>query len=160
MALVGALLLAGCTGSDHGDAVPEDYTVWMNQTTAQMNRVSADDEGGAGGRLTAEDGSKKARAWVSLKYDLAGPYDVLAACRSSRIVHLVVRDLSAERDGAGVDDDTQSVLGTADMTCGVMSRIQIDVPKGRAGIAFEAATADRSGTALFNAIVVPRGSGQ
>ena len=158
--IAGGLLLTGCTGGHHSDAVPDDYTAWMTQTSAQMNVDGNDSQGGAGGRLTVENGGKKARASVSLEYDFAGPYDLLAVCRSSKTVHLTIRDYTNETEGPGVNSEPQSILGEADITCGVTSRIPIDVPKGRAGIMLDASTTDRSGKALFDTAVVTRGAGQ
>ncbi|SDQ99412.1 hypothetical protein SAMN02800687_3207 [Curtobacterium sp. UNCCL20] len=158
--IAGGVILTGCTGGSHGDAVPEDYTAWMSQTSAQMNVAGDDEHGGAGGRLTVENGDEKAGASVSLEYDLAGPYDVLAVCRSSKKVHLTVSDYTAATAGPGESLESMSVLGQADITCGVTSRIPIDVPKGRAGITLDASTTDRSGQTLFDAFVVTRGAGQ
>lgn len=155
-ALLGAVLLTGCTGGDDNRAVSADYTDWMNQSSAQLQRISTGNEGGAGGRLTVEDGSKKAHAMVLLSYDLAGPYDVVVACRSSKTVHLTIRDFTEDGGGA----DPQGVLGTADITCGVPSRIPIDVPKDRSGIEFDASSTDRSGRALFNTYVVAHDAAQ
>jgi hypothetical protein len=166
-ALAGTLLLTGCSGGDQTDSVPTDYSAWMRQTSAQMNGDSDGGEGGAGGHLSAEDGSKKARASASLEYDLSGPYDdlsgpydVLAVCRSTKMVHLTVRDFTAERVGNGEDLHPRSVLGEADITCGVTSRIPIDVPTGRAGVMLDATTTDTSGKTLFNTVIVTRGTGQ
>jgi hypothetical protein len=150
LTLLGAVSLTGCTGGDDDSAVSADYTAWMSQSSAQLQSISTGNEGGAGGRLTAEDGSKNARAVVFLSYSFAGPYDVVAACRSSKKVHLTIRDFTEDGGGA----DPQSVLGSADITCGVPSRIPIDVPKGRSGIELDASSTDRSGQALFNTYVV------
>lgn len=159
--MVGGLLLTGCTGGNHSDAVPDDYTAWMTQTSAQMNVDGNDSQGGVGGRLTVENGSSsKARASVSLEYDFAGPYDLLAVCRSSKTVHLTIRDYTNETEGPGVNSEPESILGEADITCGVTSRIPIDVPRGRAGIMLDASTTDRSGKALFDTAVVTRGAGR
>lgn len=94
--IAGGATLAGCSGSDHDSAVPEDYTRWMNHAFAQLNGVTADSHGGAGGRLTVEDGGKRAHAHVSLEYDLAGPHDVLAAGRSGVALDASTTDRSGK----------------------------------------------------------------
>ncbi|MDM7892955.1 hypothetical protein [Curtobacterium caseinilyticum] len=153
--LLGALLLSGCTGGDGDDAASEDYAAWMSQSSAQLKSISTGNEGGAGGRLTVEDGGEKAQAKVFLEYDFAGPYDVVAACRSSKPVHLVTSGFTT----SGGASDVQSVLARADIACGGTSRIHIDVPEDQSGIALDASTLDRSGQALFNTHIVARQEG-
>ncbi|GAA3342545.1 hypothetical protein GCM10017714_31390 [Curtobacterium pusillum] len=75
-------------------------------------------------------------------------------------MHLTIHDVTAKHDKYGDSLDTQSVIGEADIDCGVTVRIPIDVPKGRDGIMLDASTADTSGRALFDSFVVTRGSDQ
>ena len=152
--LLGASVLAGCSGGDHTQAASDDFAQWMSTASAQLGVHGDADHGGGGGRLTTEDGSRTGRAQVSLSYDLRGPYDVLAVCRSEETVHLRVSELTEHEDGPS------AVLGRADLTCGTSSRIPIDVPAGADGITLDASTPDRSGQSLFDAIVVTRGAGQ
>lgn len=150
--LLGAVVLTGCTGRVDDDAVTSDYDAWMSRSSAQLRSISSGNEGGAGGRLTVGDGDRNAHAVVFLSYDLVGSYDVVADCRSSKKVRLTIRDFT--EDGGGTEP--QSVLGTADIACGVPYRIPIDVPKDRSGIELDASSTDRSGQALFNTFVVAR----
>lgn len=153
--IVGVSLIAGCSDGGHEDAGAEDFTRWMSGASAQLGVHGDDDHGGGGGQLSAEDGSRTARAHVSLAYDLHGPYDVLAVCRSEqKTVHLRVSSLTEHETGPS------AVLGQADITCGTSNRIPIDVPAGSDGITLDASTTDRSGRSLFDALVVSRGAGR
>ena len=155
LAVCSALLLAGCTGHSTGDDLPKDYGQdWL----AEMSTQLAGDSGGGGGRLTVDDeNEKRAQAVIGLQYEFAGPYDVLAVCRSTKTVHLAIHDFTNEHgDSLGTD----SLIGGADIHCGATTRIPIEVPKGRDGIELDATTTDTSGRALFDAFVVARGSGR
>lgn len=54
----------------------------------------------------------------------------------------------------------EHTLGRADITCGHMSRIPIEVAVDRSGVALDASTTDRSGKALFDTRIVSRGAGR
>lgn len=135
--------------------MPEDHgQQWMSQMSAEF----AGDFDGGGGRLTlGDDDPEKATASIALEQDLEGPYDVLAVCRSTKTVHLSVHAFTSTPDGSGGSLDDEEDLGAADIHCGVTTRIPIDVPKGRDGIAIDASTSDRSGRALFDSFIVARG---
>ncbi|MGN8049118.1 hypothetical protein ACTJKO_05470 [Curtobacterium sp. 22159] len=150
-----ALLLTGCTGHSTGNRLPEGYSEWMSQMSSQFD----DAQGGGGGQLTVSDEDKgKAEGIIELQTKLAGPYDVLAVCRSTKALHLTIRDFTERHDENGYSSDQQSVLGQADIDCGSTARIPIDVPKGRDGIELDATTTDTSGRALFDTFVVARGA--
>ncbi|ROS59999.1 hypothetical protein EDF42_3380 [Curtobacterium sp. PhB172] len=151
---MGAALLP--TSCSHKDALPEDYgQAWMSQMSSRY----AGDYGGGGGRLVlGDDNPKKATASVALEQDLEGPYDVLAVCRSTKTVHVTIHAFTATPDGSGKSLDTKERLGEADVNCGATTRIPIDVPKDRDGIALDASTNDRSERALFDTFVVTRGA--
>jgi hypothetical protein len=128
---------------------------WLEQMSSQL----AGDHGGCGGQLLVDDeDTKQARAGITLEIELAGPYDVLAVCRSTKTVHLAIRDVTTKHDKNGDSFDTDSLIGEANIRCGATSRIPIDVPKGRDGIMLDATTADTSERALFDAFIVTRGS--
>ncbi|WIE77083.1 hypothetical protein [Curtobacterium sp. MCSS17_007] len=151
--LAGASLLTGC--SSHEDAVPKNYgRAWMSQMSSQL----AGGFGNGGGRLVVgDDNPEKATASIALQYDLEGPYDVLAVCRSTKTVHLTMTAFTAMTDGSGASLATKERLGQSDVNCGATMRIPIDVPKNRDGIALDASTSDRSERALFDAFIVARG---
>lgn len=151
-----ALVLAGCTTHGTGDDLPEDYGQdWFALMSSQLSS----DHGGGGGQLVVDDDDKDhARALVALQYDLAGPYDVLVVCRSTKTVHVVIRDFTNEHDANGESMEPRSRIGQADVRCGATRRIPIEVPEGRDGIMLDASTTDTSGRALFDASIVSRGS--
>jgi hypothetical protein len=155
-AVAGMLLLAACSSS-HNNPVPKDYGhEWM----AQMSTQFSGDFGGGGGRLVLaeDDNPKKATASIALTQRLEGPYDVLAVCRSTQTVHITIHAYTAKKDGSGESLDTLEHLGAADMNCGAITRIPINVPKSRDGIAIDASTSDRSERALFDTFIVARGA--
>lgn len=124
-----ALVLAGCTGTDGDAALPKDYGQdWLSRMSSRL----AADHGGAGGQLLAEGSSRTARAVVALQYELEGPYDVLAVCRSAATVRVTVRGLTVNGDGQS--DDRGDVLGAEDVACGATSRIRIEVPEESDGV--------------------------
>ncbi|WP_146239737.1 hypothetical protein [Curtobacterium sp. MCSS17_011] len=126
-----------------------------------MSSQLAGDHGGGGGQLIVDDDDRKqARAGVALQTDLAGPYDVLAVCRSTKVLHLAIHDITSKHDKYGDSFDTNSLIGEANVHCGATTRIPIDVPKDRDGIMLDATTADTSERALFDAFIVTRGSDQ
>ncbi|PYY32251.1 hypothetical protein [Curtobacterium sp. MCBD17_030] len=154
LVIAGTIALTGC--SSHEDAEPKNYGhQWMSQMSSQL----PSDFGGVGGRLVlGDDNPKKATASISLQYDLEGPYDILAVCRSTETVHLTIHAFTATKDGSGQSLDTKERLGEADINCGTTMRIPIDVPRGRDGITLDASTDDRSERTLFETSVVTRGS--
>ncbi len=153
LAVATAVVVTGC--SSHGDALPKDYGhQWMSQMSSQL----AGDFGGGGGQLAlGDDNPKQATLGVELQQDLEGPYDVLAVCRSTKTVHVSLHAFTAKKDGNGESSTLREHLGDADIHCGATTRIPIDVPTGRAGIAIDASTNDRSGRALFDSFIVARG---
>lgn len=153
-----ALLFASCSGHGTGNGLPKDYGQdWLGQMSSQL----AGDNAGDGGQLLVDsDNMKQARAQVTLQTQLAGPYDVLAVCRSTKTVHLAIRDITIKHDKHGESFDTKSLVGEANIHCGATTRIPIDVPKGRDGITLDATTDDTSERALFDAFIITRGSGQ
>ncbi|WP_420368114.1 hypothetical protein [Curtobacterium sp. L1-20] len=153
-----ALLLTGCTSHGSGNGLPKDYGQdWLRQMSSQL---AGDDAGGGGQLLIDEENSEQARAEVTLQTQLAGPYDVLAVCRSTKTVHLAIHDITTTQDKYGVSFDTDSLIGEANIHCGATTRIPIEVPKGRDGITLTATTNDTSERALFDAFIVTRGSDQ
>ena len=153
-----ALLLAGCTSHGTGNGLPKGYGQdWLSQMSSQLSG----DYGGGGGQLLVDDeNTKQARAQITLETELAGPYDVLAVCRSTKTVHLAIHDITTKHDKHGYSYDTDALIGDASIHCGATTRIPIDVPKGRDGITLEATTTDTSERALFDAFIVTRGSDQ
>jgi hypothetical protein len=154
-AIAGTLLLTAC--SSHNNPVPKDYGhEWMTQMSTQLSG----DFGGGGGRLVLaeDDNPKKATASIALTQHLEGPYDVLAVCRSMKTVHITIHAYTAKKDGSGESLDTLEHLGDADVNCGAITRIPINVPKSRDGIAIDASTSDRSERALFDTFIVARGA--
>ncbi|SOC87835.1 hypothetical protein SAMN05660766_1523 [Curtobacterium sp. 314Chir4.1] len=151
-----ALLLAGCTSHGTGNGLPKNYGQdWLSQMSSQLGG----DHGGGGGQLLVDDeNTKQARAAITLETELAGPYDVLAVCRSTETVHLAIHDITTKHDKYGYSYDTDALIGDASIHCGATTRIPIDVPKGRDGITLEATTTDTSERALFDAFIVTRGS--
>jgi hypothetical protein len=152
-AAVAALLLTSCS---HKDALSEDYgQAWMSQMSSRY----AADYGGGGGRLVfSDDNPKRATASVALEQDLEGPYDVLAVCRSTKTVHITIHAFNAIPYGSGETLHMKERLGEAEVDCGATTRIPIDVPKNRDGIALDASTNDRSERALFDTFIVDRGA--
>ena len=149
-----AVLLAGC--ARHGNGLPEDYGQdWFGKMASQHGG----DHGGGGGQLMVDDEDEtRARAFIVLDTELAGSYDVLAVCRSTKTVHLTVHDFTSEHDGYGDSADPDSLIGAADLHCGTTTRTPIDVPEGRDGIVLDATTSDTSERSLFDAFIVERGA--
>jgi hypothetical protein len=153
-----ALFLAGCSSHGTGNDLPKDYGQdWLGQMSSQL---AGDNAGGGGQLLVDGEDTKQARALITLQTQLAGPYDVLAVCRSTRTVHLAIRDVTIKHDKHGESFDTESLVGEATIHCGATTRIPIDVPRGRDGITLDATTDDTSERALFDAFIVTRGSGR
>lgn len=92
-----------------------------------------------------------------MEQDLEGPYDVLAVCRSTKTVHVTIHAFTTTPDGSGESLGTEERLGEADVNCGAATRIPIDIPKDRDGIALDASTSDRSERVLFDTFIVTRG---
>jgi hypothetical protein len=149
------LTLTGCSGHD---AFPKDYGhAWFDRMSSLLGGGESA-AGGAGGQLLVEDDERGAvTGSAALEYDLSGPYDVLAVCRSTAIVHLTIRDFTARKEHGGESTNPRSVLDEGDIVCGATTRLSITVPADADGIVLDVSTADRSGRALWDAFVVPRG---
>lgn len=156
LTVVMATAITGCSGPDHQDTIPKDYgTDWLDQSSAMF----PDAVTGGGGPVNMSSDSTTARAVVQLDTDLAGPYDVVAMCRSSETVHLGIHAFTTKTDRNGHSADLGALLGEADLTCGTQARIPTDVPKGSQGIELDASTGDTSGRALWDAVVLAPGTG-
>lgn len=150
------LSLTGCT---HHDAFPKDYGhAWLDRMTTLLGG-GEDGQGGAGGQLLAgdDDDLGPVTGSAALQYELSGPYDVLAVCRSTATVHLTIRDFTARKEHGGESTDPRTVLDEGDIVCGATTRLSITVPADADGIMLDVSTADRSGRALWDAAIVPRG---
>lgn len=151
-------VLLSLTGCAHHDAFSKDYGhAWLDRMTTLLGG-GEDGQGGAGGQLLADDDDHgPVTGSAALQYELSGPYDVLAVCRSTATVHLTIRDFTARKEHGGESTDPRTVLDEGDIVCGATTRLSITVPSDADGIMLDVRTADRSGRALWDAAIVPRG---
>ncbi|MFJ2977859.1 hypothetical protein ACIPEP_03285 [Curtobacterium sp. NPDC087082] len=152
-------VLLSLTGCARHDAFPKEYGhAWLDRMTTLLGG-GEDGQGGAGGQLLADDDDDHGpiTGSAALQYELSGPYDVLAVCRSTATVHLTIRDFTARKEHDGESTDPRTVLDEGDIVCGATTRLSITVPADADGIMLDVSTADRSGRALWDAAIVPRG---
>ncbi|MBC7594076.1 MAG: hypothetical protein H7288_09080 [Kineosporiaceae bacterium] len=127
--------LAGCT------ATPAPNTDWSDRMIAVLS--DSNGQGGAGGDLKVESGTKSARGTAHLADIPSGEYDVLAVCTGTGTVHLAVKTTAPPR----------RVLASSDIACSATLRLPVTV--AATGVALEAT--DTGASAQRQAVIVTPG---
>lgn len=134
---VGAVIatLVGCT------AAPTPTHEWSDRMSALLSDPNG--QGGAGGDLGADSGTKSAHGSAVLAAVPSGEYDVLAMCTGTGTVHIAVRTPASPG----------RVLASSDVACGATLRLPVTV--AATGIVLEASNSGTS--AQWQAAIVTRG---
>jgi phage tail sheath gpL-like len=106
---VGIATLAGCT------AAPAPTHNWSARMSALLSDPNG--QGGAGGDLGVDSGTKSAHGSVELAGVPSGKYDVLAVCTGTGTVHIAIRTPASP----------SRVLAASDVACGATLRLPVTV---------------------------------